>query len=425
MISSYPTTSVARSPASLHEIKHHFVTPPSKMSAPVSENVITSEDSFYRSQYNGANADASEASNDPQSPENAPTRAGYVPFLDRLRALPEVRSIPWRPGQELPPEKSVDSPRVQQRGAILLSTRGAVTDTQCDHCAAGYGRFSVCVTLESWFQGACSSCIFTSKGNKCSLRFETSGNLLRVLYQVIAERIEGDTDGRALRYKTGTPDQASSPNGLAAEKPTKSIKLAKKRKRSSISIAPVKSTYKSIYPQLESPSSTSTDMDMLLQEQIAREQSSPDPVTHKEKLKPILHPSPAQPNVARPRGPLNGTQLPFQAPYQSPYQTPYRTPYHNEGPKSNASGSSPWDAINIIRQIVPKKEPEDLSPATTLRQDPAKNVQEPHAIDTFPKAKQRQIYGLISGLQGGIDNLEKQLGSLKTLLGIDPHRKAR
>lgn len=99
----------------------------------------------------------------------------HIPFLDRLRALSEVRSIPWRPGQELPPERSIDSPRVQQRGAILLSTRGSVAPSPCEHCAAGYGRFSQCITLEQWFQGACSGCIFTSKGNKCSLRLDTSG----------------------------------------------------------------------------------------------------------------------------------------------------------------------------------------------------------------------------------------------------------
>lgn len=95
--------------------------------------------------------------------------------IERLRALPEVRPIPWRAGQELLPEKAIDSPRVQQRGAILLSTRGNVVETPCTHCAAGYGRFSQCITLEQWFQGACSTCIFTSKGNKCSLRHETSG----------------------------------------------------------------------------------------------------------------------------------------------------------------------------------------------------------------------------------------------------------
>ncbi|ESZ99127.1 hypothetical protein SBOR_0537 [Sclerotinia borealis F-4128] len=38
-------------------------------------------------------------------------------FLDRIRVLPEMRDLPWRSGQSLPPEKSTDSQRVQQRGA--------------------------------------------------------------------------------------------------------------------------------------------------------------------------------------------------------------------------------------------------------------------------------------------------------------------
>lgn len=42
-------------------------------------------------------------------------------------------------------------------------------------------------------------------------------------------------------------------------------------------------------------------------------------------------------------------------------------------------------------------------------------------IDTLPKFKQRQVYSYISGLQGGIEHLEKQLNSLKALLGIDDH----
>jgi hypothetical protein len=40
-------------------------------------------------------------------------------------------------------------------------------------------------------------------------------------------------------------------------------------------------------------------------------------------------------------------------------------------------------------------------------------------IHTLPKAKQRQIYSVISGLQGSIDHLKKQLDSLKAVLGID------
>lgn len=40
-------------------------------------------------------------------------------------------------------------------------------------------------------------------------------------------------------------------------------------------------------------------------------------------------------------------------------------------------------------------------------------------IDTLPKNKQRQVYGLVSGLQGGIDHLQRELDSLKRALGID------
>lgn len=40
-------------------------------------------------------------------------------------------------------------------------------------------------------------------------------------------------------------------------------------------------------------------------------------------------------------------------------------------------------------------------------------------IDTLPKAKQRQVFGLISGLQGGIENLQRELNSLKRAFGID------
>lgn len=45
-------------------------------------------------------------------------------YLDALRALPELRPIPWKPGHELPLEKTTEHTRVQTRGAFLLVTRG-------------------------------------------------------------------------------------------------------------------------------------------------------------------------------------------------------------------------------------------------------------------------------------------------------------
>lgn len=72
-----------------------------------------------------------------QSRPSSKPNPDYIPFLERLRRIPQVREIPWRPGQELPAEKAEDSPRVQQRGAILLSTRGKVMELKCEHCARG------------------------------------------------------------------------------------------------------------------------------------------------------------------------------------------------------------------------------------------------------------------------------------------------
>lgn len=40
-------------------------------------------------------------------------------------------------------------------------------------------------------------------------------------------------------------------------------------------------------------------------------------------------------------------------------------------------------------------------------------------IDALPKHKQRQVYGLVSGLQGGIEHLQRELNSLKKALGIN------
>ena len=90
--------------------------------------------------------------------------------LDPLRALPELRPIPWYVGKELSTEKSTESTRVQTRGACLLASRGNVNDPPCNHCKSGVGRFSVCISLEGWFHGACATCQLATRGNLCSLR---------------------------------------------------------------------------------------------------------------------------------------------------------------------------------------------------------------------------------------------------------------
>jgi hypothetical protein len=115
-----------------------------------------------------------------KSPERAPERprgpgrptrkSDFNDTLDPLRALPEVRPIPWYEGKELPTEKSTESTRVQTRGACLLASRGRVVDPPCNHCQSGVGRFSQCIALDDWFHGACATCQLATRGNLCSLR---------------------------------------------------------------------------------------------------------------------------------------------------------------------------------------------------------------------------------------------------------------
>ncbi|PMD23385.1 hypothetical protein NA56DRAFT_701671 [Hyaloscypha hepaticicola] len=320
----------------------------------------------------------------------------HIPFLDRLRALPEVRLIPWRPGQELPPEKSIDSPRVQQRGAVLLSTRGGEAPSPCSHCAAGYGRFSKCIILEQWFQGACSGCIFTSKGNKCSLRFQTSG---------IA-------DGRALRY-VEDPEILKSYIRNAAENP-KPPKKRKRRSAPSQMQSAAEPSHTSSCPDVTTPQviSPGTDLDTILQAEIAREQSSGyHDVIHIENKRLKPH-NPSQPNVARARGPLIGTASSL---------------YPDEPRKVIPDASSTRNPAHIpTERHWPVQHPlaegkKSVTPGYATMQDTSeypKTTTTP-MIDTLPKAKQRQIYSVISGLQGSIDHLKKQLDSLKAVLGID------
>jgi hypothetical protein len=40
-------------------------------------------------------------------------------------------------------------------------------------------------------------------------------------------------------------------------------------------------------------------------------------------------------------------------------------------------------------------------------------------IDTLSKSQQRQIYGILSGIEGGMSQLQKQFKALQNLLGVD------
>lgn len=174
-------------------------------------------------------------------------------------------------------------------------------------------------------------------------------------------------------------------------------------------------SHTSAYSHVGSPQATSpgtADLDTLLQIEIAREQSSGQhDVIHTEKKQYKPH-NPSQPNVARARGPLIGA-----AP----------SPYSNEARKTTADASSARDPVPLPTERhrpalhALAEEKKSVTPGSAAPQEFSAYSKIPSTsmIDALPKAKQRQIYSLLIGLQGGIDHLQKQLDALKALLGID------
>lgn len=105
----------------------------------------------------------------PQSSSTRPKPA--APHnIEKLKLLPEVRSIPWKPGKQVEPVKSTESPRSQTRGAFMIVTRGQIRNPPCTNCESGTGRFSLCVPMNAWYHGACATCVLATRGTKCTLR---------------------------------------------------------------------------------------------------------------------------------------------------------------------------------------------------------------------------------------------------------------
>lgn len=102
--------------------------------------------------------------------------------LAALVAKPVLRAIPWKEGKALDDEQILkQSSRIQTRGAFLLVTRGQVSNPPCQRCAETQtGRFSLCVSDEKWFKGACATCEMATRGNLCTLRKALEGRAQRM-----------------------------------------------------------------------------------------------------------------------------------------------------------------------------------------------------------------------------------------------------
>lgn len=185
---------------------------------------------------------------------------------------------------------------------------------------------------------------------------------------------------------------------------------SKKRKRESAPAKAQASSLSNRNQQLESPQPKSTDMDTLLQAEIARDESSghSDHAQQRQKTQKQQH------NVSN-HNPAY--------PYGAPKQPPAVTQQYN-----NVAGPSILrpTASQPPKQIWPVDTTADERPSFTPGSvAPSNNIKSSSTpiIDALPKAKQRHIYGLVSGLQGGIGHLQKQLNSLKASLGIDDDEK--
>jgi hypothetical protein len=99
-------------------------------------------------------------------------RVNALTMEERLQLMPEKRPLPWRPGVEpgADNETGGESRRKQIRFGCLLATRGIIQAEPCNSCANGRGKFSLCVSLEGFFKGACASCQLSGRPNRCSIK---------------------------------------------------------------------------------------------------------------------------------------------------------------------------------------------------------------------------------------------------------------
>ncbi|KAG0646403.1 hypothetical protein D0Z07_7646 [Hyphodiscus hymeniophilus] len=389
---------------------------------------------------------------------------GFNDTLDPLRALPELRPMPWYTGKELPDEKATESSRVQTRGACLLASRGNVNDPPCNHCISGVGRFSVCVSLDDWFHGACATCQLATRGNLCSLRTNQDST---------AETTTFGTDtstSRRLRNSTNQSQSESAPARTSLEAPSEQThgaarpcdeyksQFGVKRKRESLQGTSVYRPYVSPYAPLDAPNRltsslpntpiTASTPNMIIPASIARDHA-------------------AYNNYIRQRETQqNGTasQPHRQAPSTSGFKTVNGNGYRSSSGAIESSRDidqaremdrDRTESMSPSAQLLdrPLRSPSPVRPVidtietnprmtmttrgsrkkaaingstTQLNLSKALKSRDAPLIDTLPRRRQKQIYGLIGGLQGGIrssqqqaESMQKQLDLLQAALGID------
>ncbi|KHJ31855.1 hypothetical protein EV44_g4530 [Erysiphe necator] len=293
---------------------------------------------------------------------------------DRLTLLPEKRPLPWREGVDPGAENETggESRRKQIRFGCLLATRGDVQAIPCNTCANGRGKFSVCISLPNFFRGACASCQLSGRPNRCSIKktedTPENPNIIRVLNLSQAHSVENSS----------LPHYESNGNH------------PKRRKLTATMITNNAPTWDETQRRWGQELS---DGSMSQLNSGSRKWATVNRQTATKSIESIM---------------------------KSITDDRHTDPKSVANVNSHSELSRNWSSIT---QIQGEKTTNGFAPqsnrSTEENNVPCEIEQKIVIIDTLPKAKQRQVYGLISGIQGGIDHLQCELNSLKNALGID------
>ncbi|KAH6717203.1 hypothetical protein BKA61DRAFT_319526 [Leptodontidium sp. MPI-SDFR-AT-0119] len=314
-----------------------------------------------------------------QTPQRTPkprTRLIAPTMEERLQQMPKLRELPWRDGVEegADNETGGESRRKQIRFGCLLATRGEIQEVPCQSCANGRGKFNVCVALDGYFKGACASCQLSGRPNRCSIKKNEAGEIAGspTLNPPLPEEIS------PLRSNNHQPPQNNLPQH--------------KRRKTDNSVP----EWESARPQWEQELGESARQQM---NQIVERPWAP---VNPTAAMSVTHPMMNGLNGSAP-GPQGGSNEHRNSLSWASVNQPMPMPGQpfGSGGDGNASG---------YRLNVDQGRREE----TILNEDGSTAL-----IDALPKNKQRQVYGLVSGLQGGIEHLQRELNSLKKALGIN------
>lgn len=310
---------------------------------------------------------------------------------ERLQAMPEKRPLPWRPGVEPGAEIETggDSRRKQIRFGCLLATRGDVAPIPCNSCANGRGKFNVCVALEGYFKGACASCQLSGRPNRCSIKQNDDVALSPNIDTTDREDVPMKEPEKTspITLQTSGPPSAKRRRTNPVPEWEKTRPQWNQELEESHARLPMNEIVQRPWATVNAPLSTS---------------HTPVSITHA----PVSKNSPQSSRNGFDDG-LQRNSIGWAAVNQ-PTPTP--------NPRLSMTNNGQVEVFsNSARRTMDHERRENVRHDETTPKEESSSA----LIDILPRTKQRQVYGLVSGLQGGIQQLQRELDLLKKALGID------